>query len=340
MSMKLITFTVPSYNSAAYMHKCIDSLLKGGDEVEILIIDDGSKDETGAIADRYEAEHPGICRAIHQENGGHGEGINQGLRHATGRFFKVVDSDDWVNEAALKRVLDTIRGMEGEEADLIVCNYVYEYADGSPTKTICYKNVFPDGKIVSWDETHRFSPSQYLTLHSAIYRTEILHQCGRVLPKHIFYEDNLFVYDPLPLTKKVCYLNVDFYRYLIGREGQSVAEATMVKRWSHQMLITKEVFAAHDLAKIKKENPKLARYMYQEVVLMVSIGSIFTRLNRTDEAEEEVKKMWAYMRSVNPALARRIRYASIATFVNFPGKIGRSVSIFFYHLAHKVVAFN
>ena len=119
--MKLMTFTVPCYNSAGYMSKCIDSLLKGGDEVEILIIDDGSKDETGAIADRYEREHPGICKAIHQENGGHGEGINQGLRHATGKFFKVVDSDDWVDEKALKRVLSAVRGMKaGEEADLIV----------------------------------------------------------------------------------------------------------------------------------------------------------------------------------------------------------------------------
>ena len=339
--MKLITFTVPSYNSAGYMSKCIDSLLGGGDEVEILIIDDGSKDETGAIADRYEREHPGICRAIHQENGGHGEGINQGLKNASGLFFKVVDSDDWVNEQALTRVLNAIRGMKkGEEADLIVCNYVYEYSDGSPTKTIAYRNVFPDGKIVSWDETRPFGASQYLTLHSAIYRTEILHRCGRVLPKHIFYEDNLFVYDPLPLTEKVLYLDADFYRYLIGREGQSVAEGTMIKRWSHQMLVSKEIFAAHDLNELKKKNPKLEKYMYHELVLMMTIASIFTRMNMTDEAEEEVKKMWAYADSINPRLSHRIRYRSIASFVNLPGKAGRKASIFFYHIAHKIVPFT
>ena len=193
---------------------------------------------------------------------------------------------------------------------------------------------------MTWDETKHFGASQYLTLHSAIYRTEILHQCGRVLPKHIFYEDNLFVYDPLPLTKKVLYLNADFYRYLIGREGQSVAEATMVKRWSHQMLVSKEIFAAHDLGKLKQENPKLARYMYHELVLMMTIASIFTRLNMTDEAEKEVQKMWEFARSINPKLARRIRYLSLASFVNFPGKLGRRVSIFCYRFAHSVVAFN
>lgn len=339
--MKLITFTVPCYNSAGYMSKCIDSLLKGGDEVEILIIDDGSKDDTGAIADRYEREYPGICKAIHQENGGHGEGINQGLRHATGRFFKVVDSDDWVNEEALRRVLSAIRGMAaGKEADLIVCNYVYEYTDGSPSKAICYRHVFPDGKMVTWSETKPFGPSEYLTLHSAIYRTEILHRCGRVLPKHIFYEDNLFVYDPLPLTEKVLYLDADFYRYLIGRAGQSVNEQTMVKRWSHQMLVTKEIFAAHDLEALKKKNPKLARYMNHELALMMTIATVFTRLNYTDEAEAEFKKLWAEARALYPKTARRMRWRSIAFFVCFPGKVGRKLSIFFYRFAHKVVAFN
>ena len=79
--MKLLSIAIPCYNSAAYMENCIRSLLPGGDEVEILIVDDGSqKDNTGEIADRYEREYPGICRAIHQENGGHGAAVNAGLR--------------------------------------------------------------------------------------------------------------------------------------------------------------------------------------------------------------------------------------------------------------------
>ncbi len=81
--VKLLTIAIPCYNSAAYMDRCIRSLLPGGDEVEILIVDDGSeKDNTAEIANRYEREYPGICRAIHQENGGHGEAVNAGLRNA------------------------------------------------------------------------------------------------------------------------------------------------------------------------------------------------------------------------------------------------------------------
>ena len=92
--MKLLTVTVPCYNSQDYMENCVNSLLPGGDRVEIIIIDDGSKDNTGRIADEYAAKYPNIVKVGHQENGGHGEGINQGVRHATGTYFKVVDSDD------------------------------------------------------------------------------------------------------------------------------------------------------------------------------------------------------------------------------------------------------
>ena len=110
--MKLLTFAIPCYNSEAYMEKCIESLLPGGDDVEILIVDDGSHDRTAEIADAYEKKYPGIVRAIHQENGGHGEAVNAGIRNATGLYFKVVDSDDWVDLDAYRKILDKLRETE------------------------------------------------------------------------------------------------------------------------------------------------------------------------------------------------------------------------------------
>ena len=106
--MKLLSVAIPCYNSESYMEHCINTLLTGGEEVEIIIVDDGSaKDRTAEIADEYAGRYPTICRAIHQENGGHGEAVNTGLRNATGIFFKVVDSDAWVNEEAFQEVLET-----------------------------------------------------------------------------------------------------------------------------------------------------------------------------------------------------------------------------------------
>ena len=94
--MKVLSVTVPCYNSESYMNKCIDSLLKGGEDVEIIIVDDGSSDRTSEIADDYVRRYPSIVKAVHQENGGHGEAVNTGIANATGIYFKVVDSDDWV----------------------------------------------------------------------------------------------------------------------------------------------------------------------------------------------------------------------------------------------------
>ena len=122
--MKLLTFAVPCYNSEAYMENCIRSLLPGGEDVEIIIVDDGSKDGTAAIADRYAAEYPTIIKAVHQENGGHGEAVNAGLRNATGLYFKVVDSDDWVNLEAYQKVLRTLKELvhAKEVVDMMICN--------------------------------------------------------------------------------------------------------------------------------------------------------------------------------------------------------------------------
>ena len=104
--MKYITFAVPCYNSESYMDRCVETLLTGGNRVEIVLVDDGSSDRTAEIADRYHEKYPDIIKVVHQPNSGHGEGVNQGLRNATGKYFKVVDSDDWLDTRALRRLLD------------------------------------------------------------------------------------------------------------------------------------------------------------------------------------------------------------------------------------------
>ena len=140
MEQKLITFAVPCYNSAAYMRHCVDTLLTAGEDAEIILIDDGStKDDTPAICDEYAAKYPGVVRAIHQENGGHGEGVNQGIRHAAGIYYKVVDSDDWLDTDALAKVLDRLRLLlhRGTAPDLMLCNYVYEHTEDGTSHTVC-----------------------------------------------------------------------------------------------------------------------------------------------------------------------------------------------------------
>ena len=143
--MKLLSVAVPFYNSQAYMRNCVDSLLEGGDLVEILIVDDGSKDDTGKIADEYAARYPNIVKAIHQENGGHGEAVNTGIRNATGLYFKVVDSDDWVNAEAFHAILDKLQEIMGgpQVLDMMISNFVYEKQGAKRKKVMRYTKYMP-----------------------------------------------------------------------------------------------------------------------------------------------------------------------------------------------------
>lgn len=333
--MKYISFVVPCYNSEEYMEKCIDSLLIGGEDVEIIIVDDGSKDKTGKIADRYQKKYPTIVKAIHQENGGHGEGINTGLKHATGKYFKVIDSDDWADKKAYKTLLKNIKKID---ADLIVMNYVYTYTDGRKDQTISFKNVFKDKQTITWDEIGKFTINQYLSLHSLMYKKSVLDECNINLPKHIFYEDNLFIYIPFPKVKTIHYLDVDFYRYYIGRADQSVQEPQMIKRSHHQVQVSRTVCNMYDLDEI--ENKKLRKMMFRECVFLMTIGVVFSRIGKTPEGEKQYKELWNDVKKGNPKLYKKLRRAWMAWGVSIPGRFGRFICIKGFRLAHKIVKFN
>lgn len=149
---KVITFGIPSYNAAKDMDHCITSILEGSNyatDIEIIVVDDGSKDETAAKADEWEARYPGIIRAVHQENGGHGIAVLSGLREAQGTYYKVVDSDDWLDGAALSTMLSILRGFEerDQRVDLFISNYVYEKVYEGTHTAIGYKFALPRKKI-------------------------------------------------------------------------------------------------------------------------------------------------------------------------------------------------
>lgn len=237
------------------MRHAVESVLVGGEDVEILIINDGSVDDTGKIADELEQEYPGIIRAIHQENGGHGEAVNAGIRNAKGLYFKVLDSDDWLDREALVKVMEKLRSFirEGRLVDMFLANYVYEKPSVHKHKAIRYEGVFPQEKIFGWSDIKKFKISQNILMHSVIYRTQMLLDCSLELPKHTFYVDNIFVYTPLPYVKTMYYMDVDLYRYFIGRDDQSVNEKVMMGRIDQQIKVNKLMIDAHDLNKIKNK---------------------------------------------------------------------------------------
>lgn len=335
---KLLTITVPCYNSQEYMEKCIDSLLVGGERVEIIVINDGSTDKTGEIANTYANKYPSIVKAIHQENGGHGEGINQGVKHASGKYFKVVDSDDTLS-GDFPAFLDALEECEKNGGvDLAVTNYYYVHTDGIGDRSINYSNALPKNKIFEWRNTKPFRIHQMLTIHSCTFKTSLLREWNEPLPRKVFYEDNLMICKTLPKVKKMYYFPHDLYRYWIGRPDQSVQENVMKNRYTHQILVTEKSFIACDLDNIKE--PKLKKYLKHELFMMFGISIMFTRLNKTDESDNALEQMWENCKKHSYKWGRHFRNRSPLAFISIRGKFGRKISTFFYRLANKVVRFN
>ncbi len=342
--MKLLTITIPCYNSAAYMRKAIESLLPGGDDVEILVVNDGStKDNTLEIAREYEEKYPGIVRAIDQPNKGHGGAVNTGIQNATGLFFKVVDSDDWVKKSAYAKILGKLKEivMCGEKLDLLISNYVYEKDGEKKKKVIHFRRMFPQDEIFTWSDCHHFSKGHYILMHSAIYRTQILRDSGMVLPEHTFYVDNIYVYEPLLHVEKMCYLDVNFYRYYIGRDDQSVNEEIMISRIDQQLRVNYLMvdYIVDNKAKAQKDK-KRYKYMRNYLEIITTISSILLIKKNTEDSLQEKRKLWTYIKGRDRHLWAYLRGGLPGNAMNLPGRGGRKVSVECYKIAQKIFKFN
>lgn len=338
--MKILTVTIPCYNSQDYMKKCIESILPGGEDVEILIVDDGSSDKTAEIADRYAARYPTIVKAIHQENGGHGEAVNTGIRNAAGIYFKVVDSDDWVDSQILKEIVETLKEfLKGPETvDMFISNFVYDKVGARRKKVMQYRSALPKEEVFCWPDMKNMRKGHYILMHSVIYRTNLLRECGLELPKHTFYVDNLFVFQPLPYVKKMYYLDKVFYHYFIGRDDQSVNEEVMIRRIDQQIKVNKIMIDT--LAGKRLNEKRLRDYMTSYLDIIMTVSSIMLLRSGTGENFEKKQELWRYLKAKDRKLYLKIRTGLLGRAMNLPGKGGRQMSVAAYKIVRKFVGFN
>lgn len=324
--MKLISFVVPCYNSSSYMHHALDTILEIKEDIELIIVNDGSTDDTLKIAKEYQKKYPQVIKVIDKENGGHGSGVNAGLGITSGKYFKVVDSDDWVDTSSLKKVVATLKK---QDIDMLIVNYVYE-KEGSP-KEMGYLNVFKENEIFTWQEVGHFKVSEYLLMHSVFYKTSLLKEIHLTLPEHTFYVDNIFVYYPLPFVKTMYYLNVPLYRYFIGRTDQSVNERVMIGRVDEQIKVTKMMIDFFDPLTIEPKS--LQKYLIHYLDIMMTISTILLKLANTKEANLKSKELWNYLKEKNKSVYKKLKIARLA-------KLPRFISVPGYKIARKIFKFN
>ena len=310
--MKYITFTIPSYNSQDYLRHVIDNLVAVGDDIEVIIVNDGSKDDTGKIADEYEKKYPTIVKAIQKENGGHGSGVMAGLRNASGLFYKVVDSDDWVETQDVITMVDLIKKhlAEGTDIDLYITNYVYEHASDNSQYSMNYRKYLPIDTVFTWNDIKRIGLETVFLMHSLMYKTEKLRESGMNLPNHTFYVDDIYAYVPLPFMKNLYYHDLDFYHYFIGRADQSINYGTMCKRYEQQVRVFKIMFESNSLEKLKTFPKHLYQYMWQFLMI---IGAVtFMTIVGTKEDKEIRKKFFKdfqkELKGIDKKLFNKLRY--------------------------------
>lgn len=337
--MKLLTVAIPCYNSQDYMEKSIRSALTGGDRVEVIVVDDGSKDNTLKIAKKYQEKFPDIVKVVHQENGGHGEAVNTGIKNATGLYFKVLDSDDCLGKKALAEVLDLLEDMVSKDAglDMLITNFMYDKQGVKHKKIMKYKKAMPVGRMFGWDEL-KFGTTQYLLMHSVIYRTKVLRECNMELPKHTFYVDNIYVFQPLPFVKNIYYLDVCLYKYFIGRDDQSVNENIMIKRLDQQYRVTRIMLDVYNNSEINHPNIDAAMVHYFDMMMCVS--SILSILEGSKERLDDKERLWKDLKETNPLLYKKVRTSILGRTMNLPGKLGRKLSVIGYSITQKFFGFN
>ncbi len=340
--MKLLTVAVPCYNLEAYMDKCLETLLVGGNDLEILLVDDGSnKDRTPQVCDEYAAKYPDIVKVIHQENKGYGGAVNTGIENATGLYFKVVDSDDWVDKAALLSVLAAlekiVRGPD--TVDVFIANHVYEKVGKKKKRIMRFLKNFPQDEVFKWEDMKPLGPAHYVLMHDLIYRTELLHESGLKLPEHTFYVDNLYAFIPFSKVKTLYYSNVNFYRYYIGRSDQSVNEQIMMSRIDQQIKVNNLMIDY--MAKIEGSlwgNQK--KFLAHSLGIIMVVTSVLLIRIGTKAALKQKKMLWDRLKKECPYTYRKTRY-SVPGNAMFPTtKVGRKFTVYGYKLCNKVFGFN
>lgn len=230
---KILSFIVPSYNCEKFLRKCIESFLcyEVSDDIEVIIVNDGSSDRTAEIAKEYCDKCNGVVKLINQENKGHGGALNTGLKAATGKYLKVIDADDWVELEALPLLVDTLKGID---SDVVLCHhYTIDITSGEKLKWKTYPEKFGVAYNLSHIMDNWKSFDRSLTFHGIIYRNDFYKENSIELSEHVFYEDYEYATIPCCYAKSITPLDMFLYNYRVGDVEQSVSDENQLKRVSH-----------------------------------------------------------------------------------------------------------
>ena len=355
---KLLSVVVPSYNASKYLDFNLQSFLRPSvpEKLEVIVVDDGSTDDTARIADAYHEKYPETIKVIHKENGGHGSGINAGLRAATGKYFKVVDADDWVDHEALERLLDYIASFDAAAAnadtdidaaqvqadvkarardkavscpDVIYNNYYWRLTDEAKS---------PDAYERKTEFTEPFSGVEYrkvydfesiadrcyVKMHNMTIRTDILREHQIHIDERCYYVDMEYILYPVPYVETIAFLPEFLYQYQIGRQGQSMDPAKMQRNATQYDHVLASIYAYYDAhcRDIEQPNRKkyidrlISRFYASRIKILLSMPDASRRKNEFITMEEVLYRDYPDIYAAN--VNKPIRLLRGSKYVLYP----------------------
>ena len=338
---KLLTIVVPSYNASKYLDFNLQSFLRLSvpEKLEVIVVDDGSTDDTAWIADAYHKKYPDTVKVVHKENGGHGSGINAGLRVATGKYFKVVDADDWVDHEALEKLLGYIASFDAADAntdidtdtaqvqvdakarardtavlvpDVIYNNYYWRLTDETKTpneyeRKAEFAEPFSGVEYRKVYDFESIADQCYVKMHNMTIRTEILRDHQIQIDEHCYYVDMEYILYPMPYVQTIAFLPEFMYQYQIGRQGQSMDPAKMQRNAAQYDHVLASIYAYYDAhcKDIKGPNRKkyidrlISRFYASRIKILLSMPDAAKRKNEFIAMEETLQRDYADIYTAN-----------------------------------------
>lgn len=234
--MKVLTILVPVYNVEKYVKRCLDSLLAPEvvKDIEILIVNDGSKDASADIVRSYCEKYPETIVFVDKENGGHGSTINVGIEKAQGKYFRVLDSDDWFNTVEF---VEFVKRLKNEDADVVVCDYRKEHTYDSHSEFFSYNGLKENQKYVFDEIDLSILNKEYFMMATTTYRTDVIRASGLRMLEKTFYVDMQYNIVPITKVNTFVYYHLDIYRYFIGRKEQSMNMNNFVRNQNHHKMV-------------------------------------------------------------------------------------------------------
>lgn len=313
---KLLTVAVPVYNTRQYLPRCLDSLIVPEflDRLEVLVVIDGSPDDSADIARQYEVRYPTSFSVVEKENGGHGSAVNVALEMASGKYFRVLDSDDWFDAVNFRAFLEKLGKAE---EDIVMTNVIRDYIDTDEHRLWEPKNVRYDYSYSDMAILGKLAPD-FFVMSRCSFKTEILRDHGLHLLEKRSFEDTILHIFPISFVNSFIFYDIIVYHYYLGRPGQSVRQK-ITNKYADDWRAVIEQMASFYLSKEKdieqnKRDFGLKVLKFYMDTQYITYNSMPYRIART-----ELRNYHSYLHS-------------LPFFTSIKGKHGRIYSILPYFL--------